>query len=219
VIRVAIADDQELVREGLRMMLQAEVDITVVAEASTGVEAVASVREHDPDVVVMDVRMPELDGIEATRQIAATGSAARVLMVTTFDLDEYVYAAMKAGASGFLLKDARREQLVHAIRTVAQGDQLLAPSITRRLIEDFCGQPDPDPATRERFSPRELEVIGLIARGMSNGEIAGELFVAETTVKSHVARILTKLDLRDRVQVVVYAYESGLVRPGPGRTR
>ncbi len=214
-IRVVIADDQELVREGLRMMLQAEDDISVVGEARTGVEAVDAVRQHDPDVVVMDVRMPELDGIEATRQIASAGAAARVLMVTTFDLDEYVYAAMKAGASGFLLKDARREQLVNAIRTVAHGDQLLAPSITRRLIEDFCGQPDPDPAVRERFSPRELDVIGLIARGMSNAEIAGELFVAETTVKSHVARILTKLDLRDRVQVVVYRLRVGPRPSGP----
>lgn len=215
-IDVLIADDQDLVREGLRMMIEAEPDIQVVAEAGTGAAAVAATRQHDPDVVLMDVRMPEIDGIEATHRLASTGCRARVLMLTTFDLDEYVYRAMKAGASGFLLKDARREQLVAAIRTIAAGDQLLAPSITRRLIEDFCARPDPGPPKRpnERLSARELDVVKRIARGMSNAEIAHDLYLAETTVKSHVARVLTKLGLRDRVQIVIYAYEAGLTRSG-----
>lgn len=215
-IDVLIADDQDLVREGLRMMIEAERDIRVVAEAATGVAAVTAARQHQPDLALMDVRMPEIDGIEATRQLIASGSRTRVLMLTTFDLDEYVYRAMKAGASGFLLKDARRDQLVAAVRTIAAGDQLLAPSITRRLIEDFCAQPDPGTGAKplEHLSERELDVIGRIARGMSNAEIATDLYLAETTVKSHVARILTKLGLRDRVQIVVYAYETGLIRPG-----
>jgi DNA-binding NarL/FixJ family response regulator len=216
VIDVLIADDQDLVREGLRMMIEAEPDIRVVAEAATGAEAVASARQHVPHLVLMDVRMPEIDGIEATRQLVNGGSPSRILMLTTFDLDEYVYRALKAGASGFLLKDARREQLVTAVRTVAAGDQLLAPSITRRLIEDYCARPDPNGSAHpsDRLSERELDVVQRIARGMTNAEIASDLFVAETTVKSHVARILTKLGLRDRVQVVVYAYETGLCRPG-----
>ena len=215
-IHVLIADDQDLVREGLRMMIEAEPDIRVVAEAATGAAAVAATRQHVPDLVLMDVRMPEIDGIEATRQLVKGGSPSRILMLTTFDLDEYVYQALKAGASGFLLKDARREQLVTAVRTVAAGDQLLAPSITRRLIEDYCARPNPTESARppHGLSQRELDVIQRIARGMTNAEIASDLFLAETTVKSHVARVLTKLGLRDRVQVVVYAYETGLSRPG-----
>jgi DNA-binding NarL/FixJ family response regulator len=213
---VVLADDQDLVREGLRMMIDAEPDITVSGEARNGNEALARVRELDPDVVLMDVRMPDLDGIEATARLVAGGAKARVLMLTTFDLDEYVYRAMKAGASGFLLKDAKREQLVSAIRTVASGESLLAPAITRRLIEDFCNRPPPGGSlpVANRLSDRESEVVRLLARGLSNAEIAGELFLGETTVKSHVARILAKLNLRDRVQIVVFAYESGLVRPG-----
>jgi DNA-binding NarL/FixJ family response regulator len=216
VIGVLIADDQDLVREGLRMMIEAEPDIRVVAEAASGAAAVAAAQQHDPDVALMDVRMPEIDGIEATRRLISAGCRTRVLMLTTFDLDEYVYRAMKAGASGFLLKDARREQLVAAVRTVAAGDQLLAPSITRRLIEDFCARADPTTSAplTERLSERELDVVQRIARGMSNAEIASDLYLAETTIKSHVARTLTKLRLRDRVQIVVYAYENGLIRPG-----
>ncbi|HEX3004109.1 MAG TPA: response regulator transcription factor [Angustibacter sp.] len=215
-IDVVIADDQDLVREGLRMMIEAEPDIRVVAEVGNGHDAVAATRRHDPDVVLMDVRMPDVDGIEATRRLSAAGVRARVLMLTTFDLDEYVYAAMKAGAIGFLLKDATREQLVASIRTALSGDEILAPSITRRLIEGFCSQPPPGqvaPAAAA-LSERELEVVRLIARGMSNAEIAAALYLAETTVKSHVARILTKLGLRDRVQTVVFAYENGLVHRG-----
>jgi DNA-binding NarL/FixJ family response regulator len=216
-IRVLIADDQDLVREGLRMMLGAEPDIEVVAEAATGRQALDGARAHDPDVLLMDVRMPELDGIEATARLTGAGGRARILMLTTFDLDEYVYRAMKAGASGFLLKDASRDQLAAAVRTVAAGDALLAPAITRRLIEDFCRRPPPSagelPAAQQ-LSPRELEVLRLLAQGRSNAEIATELFLSEATVKSHVARILNKLGLRDRVQAVVLAYESGLVRPG-----
>ena len=214
-ISVVIADDQDLVREGLQMMIEAEPDIRVVAQASTGAEAISAVRTHDPDVVLMDVRMPEIDGIEATRRLVSSGARSHVLMLTTFDLDEYVYAAMRAGASGFLLKDAPRDQLVTAVRTVARGEALLAPAITQRLIERFVAQPRADetaPALTE-LSPRELEVLRLLARGLSNSEIAGELVVGEATVKTHVARILRKLSVRDRVQAVVLAYESGLVQP------
>jgi DNA-binding NarL/FixJ family response regulator len=217
VIRVVIADDQDLVREGLRMMLEAEPDIEVAAEAGNGIDALAAARTHDPDVLLMDIRMPELDGIEATARLVGSNARTRILVLTTFDLDEYVYRAMKAGASGFLLKDANREQLAHAVRTVAAGEALLAPSITRRLIEDYCRHPPPGldrPAAADELSPRELEVLQLVARGMANAEIAGELFLSEATVKSHVARILSKLGLRDRVQAVVLAYESGIVRPG-----
>jgi DNA-binding NarL/FixJ family response regulator len=216
VIRVLLADDQDLVREGLRMMLDAEEDIEVVGEAADGRQALAEARRLDPDVVVMDVRMPELDGIEATARLAQTGSHARVLVLTTFDLDEYVYRALKAGASGFLLKDAKREQLAAAVRTVADGGSLLAPAITRRLIEDYCRRPEPGglPATAAALSERELDVLRRVARGRSNAEIAAELVLSEATVKSHVARILDKLELRDRTQVIVFAYESGLVRPG-----
>jgi DNA-binding NarL/FixJ family response regulator len=217
VIRIVIADDLDLVREGLRMMLEAEPDLEVVGEAGDGVEALAAARTHDPDVVLMDVRMPNLDGIEATRRLVASGARARVLMLTTFDLDEYVYRALKAGASGFLLKDAKREQLASAVRTIAGGESLLAPSITRRMIEDFCKRPPPAegiPDVATGLSDREREVLRLLARGLSNAEIAAELFLSEATVKSHVARILAKLDLRDRVQIVVFAYESGVIRPG-----
>lgn len=216
-IRVVIADDQELVREGLRMMLEAEPDIDVVGEAGNGAAALDAARSLDPDVVLMDVRMPQLDGIEATSRLAAAQARARILVLTTFDLDEYVYRAMKAGASGFLLKDATREQLAAAVRTVANGEALLAPAITRRLLEDFCRRPPPSaglPPGAENLSPRELEVVRLLAQGLSNAEIAAELFLSDATVKSHVARILSKLGLRDRVQAVVFAYESGLVRPG-----
>jgi len=217
VIRIVIADDQELVREGLRMMLDAEPDLSVVGEAGDGDEALAAARAHDPDVLLMDVRMPKLDGIEATRRLVTSGGRARVLVLTTFDLDEYVYRAMKAGASGFLLKDARREQLATAVRTIARGESLLAPAITRRLIEDFCDRPPPTagmPDAVAHLSERELEVLRLVARGLSNAEIAGRLHLSDATVKSHVARILAKLDLRDRVQTVVFAYETGVVRPG-----
>jgi DNA-binding NarL/FixJ family response regulator len=218
-IRVVIADDQDLVREGLRMMLEAEPDIAVAGEAGTGKEALDITRQTNADLVLMDVRMPDLDGIEATARLVSSGSRARVLVLTTFDLDEYVYRALKAGASGFLLKDATREQLAAAVRTVAAGDALLAPAITRRLVEDFCRRPPPSgsaPADLD-LSPRELEVLKLLARGLSNAEIAGALYLSEATVKSHVARMLAKLRLRDRAQAIVYAYESGLVRPGQTR--
>jgi DNA-binding NarL/FixJ family response regulator len=214
-IRVLIADDQSLVREGLRLMLDAESDIDVVGEAENGKQALEQTRSLDPDVVLMDVRMPELDGLEATARLAESGARARVLMLTTFDLDEYVYRAMKAGASGFLLKDAKREQLAAAVRTVAGGESLLAPAITQRLIEDFCRRPPAELAmATSGLSERELEVVRLVARGLSNKEIATELYLSEATVKSHVARILAKLELRDRVQVVVFAYEQGIARPG-----
>jgi DNA-binding NarL/FixJ family response regulator len=217
VIRVVIADDQALVRDGVRMMLSVERDIEVVGEAGDGREALELTRRFSPDVVLMDVRMPELDGIEATRRLVAAGSSARILVLTTFDLDEYVYAAMHAGASGFLLKDARREQLVAAVRTIVAGDMLIAPTVTRRLVEDFCKRPPPSagvPEALAELTERELEVARAVARGLSNAEIAQELFLGETTVKSHVASILAKLALRDRVQIVVLAFESGLVRPG-----
>jgi DNA-binding NarL/FixJ family response regulator len=215
-IGVLLADDQELVRSGFRLILDLADGIEVVGEAADGREAVRLAKELQPDVVLMDVRMPELDGIEATRRLRQAGVEARVLVLTTFDLDEYVYAAVRAGASGFLLKDAPREQLVNAVRTVARGEALLAPAITQRLIERFVARPSPDeaaPALAE-LSPRELEVLRLLARGLSNAEIAGALVVGEATVKTHVARILRKLDLRDRVQAVVFAYETGLVEPG-----
>jgi DNA-binding NarL/FixJ family response regulator len=216
---VLIADDQALVRAGFRMILEAEEDMEVVGEASDGREAVAEAQRLRPEVVLMDVRMPEVDGIEATRRLLGEGRpAAKVVMLTTFDMDEYVYDALRVGASGFLLKDVPPEQLVAGIRAVASGDALLAPSVTRRVIEEFVRRP---PATVRTLPPkladltsRELEVLQLIARGLSNAEIAAELFVSETTVKTHVAHVLMKLDLRDRVQAVVLAYESGLVEPG-----
>lgn len=218
-IRVLIADDQALVRGGFRMILDAQQDIEVVGEACDGREALARARELTPDVVLMDIRMPELDGLEATRRLLSGDGTCRVLILTTFDLDEYVYAAMKAGASGFLIKDVRPEQLADAVRVVAAGEALLAPVITRRLIEHFVSRPAPSPGAPEQLedlSERELEVVKLIARGQSNDEIALELFVTRATVKTHVTHILTKLQLRDRVQVVVLAYECGLVQPGAG---
>ena len=216
-IRVLIADDQALVRGGFRVILEAQKDIEVVGEASDGREALAQARELDPDVVLMDIRMPELDGLEATRRLVSGDGSARVLMLTTFDLDEYVYAAMKAGASGFLLKDVRPEQLAEAVRVVAAGDSLLAPAITQRLIAEYVRRPPPGsgaPTELSELTERELEVLKLIARGLSNGEIASAPFVSEATVKTHVTHVLTKLKLRDRVQAVVLAYESGLVHPG-----
>jgi DNA-binding NarL/FixJ family response regulator len=215
VISVLLADDQELVREGLRMLLDAEPDIHVAGEVDDGRSALAETRRLDPDVVLMDVRMPELDGIAATAQLVDSGSRTRILMLTTFDLDEYVYRAMKAGASGFLLKDASRGQLAEAVRTVSAGEAMLAPTITRRLIEDFCRGPDPGNGEADLdLSPRELETCRLVARGLSNREIAAQLYVSEATVKTHVAHILSRLGLRDRVQIAVFAYERGIVRPG-----
>jgi DNA-binding NarL/FixJ family response regulator len=216
--RVLIADDQALVRTGFRMILDAEPDIEVVGEAENGNEAVTLSRSLQPDVVLMDIRMPEMDGIEATRRVVAPGDGAapRVLMLTTFDLDEYVYDALRAGASGFLLKDVPAEQLAAGVRMVAAGDALLAPSITKRLIEEFAAAPAaaaPPPGLDE-LTPRELEVFKLVARGLSNAEIAEQLIVGETTVKTHVTRLLMKLGLRDRVQAVVLAYEFGVVMPG-----
>jgi DNA-binding NarL/FixJ family response regulator len=214
-IRVLLADDQGLVRAGFRMILRAEPDIEVVGEAGDGEEAVARTRETAPDVVLMDIRMPGVDGVEATRRITATPGP-RVLVLTTFDLDEYVYEALRAGASGFLLKDAPEEQLVAAIRVVASGGSLFAPSVTRRLIEEFARRgrrPEP-PQQLADLTSRELEVLRLLARGLSNAEIADTLVVSEHTTKTHVASVLSKLDLRNRVQAVVLAYESGLVTPG-----
>ena len=217
-IRVLIADDQQLVRGGFRMILRAEPDLDVVGEAADGAEAIALARALDPDVVLMDVRMPNVDGIEATRRIIdGSEDAPRVLVLTTFDLDEYVYEALRAGASGFLLKDAPEEQLVSGIRIVADGGSLFAPAVTRRLIERFAGAaPQPPAPALAELTPRELEVLRLLARGLSNAEIAAELVVSEHTAKTHVAHILNKLDLRDRVQAVVIAYESGVVRAARG---
>jgi DNA-binding NarL/FixJ family response regulator len=216
---VLIVDDQALVRAGFRMILEAEQDIEVVGEAADGREAVEKARRLRPDVVLMDVRMPDVDGIEATRRLLGDfGSDAKVVMLTTFDMDEYVYDALRAGASGFLLKDVPPEQLVAGIQAVASGDALLAPSVTRRVIEEFVRRPPASvrtlPPRLGELTARELEVLKLIARGLSNAEIATELFVSETTVKTHVAHVLMKLDLRDRVQAVVLAYESGLIEPG-----
>jgi DNA-binding NarL/FixJ family response regulator len=216
VIRVLLADDQELVRSGFRLILELADGIEIAGEAADGREAVRLAKELQHDVVLMDVRMPELDGIEATRQLRQAGIEARVLVLTTFDLDEYVYEAVRAGASGFLLKDAPREQLINAVQTVARGEALLAPAITQRLIERFVARPPANetaPALAE-LSARELEVLRLLARGLSNAEIATTLIVGEATVKTHVTRILRKLDVRDRLQAVVFAYESGLVQPG-----
>jgi DNA-binding NarL/FixJ family response regulator len=217
VITVLIADDQDLVREGLRMMLEAEPDLSVAGEAGDGGQALDRARLLDPDVILLDIRMPRMNGIEATTRLAQSGSRARILILTTFDLDEYVYQALRAGASGFLLKDASREQLAGAVRAVAAGEALLAPAITRRLIEDFCRGPAPGTLTAGaagRLTERELGVVRLVAQGLSNAEIAGRLYLSETTVKSHIARTLAKLGLRDRVQIAVYAYEHGIVRPG-----
>ena len=220
-IRILLVDDQALVRAGFRMILDAEEDVEVVGEAVDGRDAIEQVRTLRPDVVLMDIRMPELDGLEATRRILAGydgENAPRILMLTTFDLDEYVYEALRAGASGFLLKDTPPEQLVSAIHVIAEGDSLLSPSVTKRVISEFVRGTGPKPEAQfprlDDLTARELEVLKAIARGLSNAEIAKELFVSETTVKTHVARILMKLNLRDRVQAVVLAYEAGVVAPG-----
>ncbi len=220
ITRCIIADDQAMVREGFAAVLAAQPGLVVVGQAVDGADAVSQARQLEPDVILMDVRMPLLDGLQATRQIlgAAPGThVPRVLMLTTFDLDEYVYDALRAGASGFLLKDATAAELVHAVRVVAAGDALLAPSVTRRLIADFARRPRADapvPAALGPLTQRETEVLRLIARGLSNAEISDTLVIAEQTTKSHIGRILAKLDLRDRAQAVVLAYESGLVAPG-----
>jgi DNA-binding NarL/FixJ family response regulator len=226
---VLLVDDQELMRMAFRMVIESQPDLTVAGEASSGLDAVRQVAALEPDVVLMDVRMPELDGVEATRRIIDSGSDARVIILTTFDLDEYVYAGLRAGASGFLLKDAQPAELLAAIRAVASGDAVVAPSVTRRLLDAYAhrlvapgqagAEPEDraDPAQRaklDQLTSRELEVLLLVARSNSNGEIAQQLFVTEATVKSHVGRILAKLELRDRVQIVVFAYESGLVARG-----
>jgi DNA-binding NarL/FixJ family response regulator len=216
-VSVLIADDQALVRAGFRKLLEAEPSLRVVAEASDGVEAVELARCQQPDIVLMDIRMPRLDGLEATRRLLERPTRTRVVMLTTFDLDEYVFDALTAGASGFLLKDAPPDQLIAAIQVVAGGDALLAPSITRRLIEQFVRQPPAragPPRQLIGLTTRELEVLRLLARGLSNAEIAAELVLGEATVKTHVGNLLMKLGLRDRVQAVVLAYESGLIHPG-----
>ena len=214
-VRVLLADDQDLVRAGFRMILETQADIQVVGEAADGVEAITATRRLQPDVVLMDIRMPNLDGLQATKQIVAARSGSRVVILTTFDLDEYVYQALTAGASGFLLKNAPPEQLIGAVRVVAAGDALLSPSITRRVIEQFARLPPPGGTDAlQGLTDRERQVLQLVARGLSNAEIAAELFVSDATVKSHVAHLLATLQLRDRVQAVVLAYESGLVRPG-----
>ena len=217
-MKVLIADDQALVRAGLRMILESQADIEVVAEAADGEEALAAVKVHRPDVVLMDVKMPKLNGLEALRRIASLGDpTTKVLILTTFDLDEYVYDALRDGASGFLLKDMRPAQLIEAVRGVMGGDALLSPSVTRRLIEKFMQPSRLSPATVHllgRLTPRETEVLKLVARGLKNSEIAQTLFLSESTVKTHVARLLSKLELRDRAQAVVIAYEAGLVVVG-----
>ncbi|UBU13048.1 response regulator [Nonomuraea gerenzanensis] len=217
-IRVVVADDQELVRAGFSMILDAQPDIEVVAEAGDGAQAIAAVREHRPDLLLLDIRMPVMDGIEAARAICAEGDC-RVLMLTTFDLDDYVYDALRAGASGFLLKDVRRDDLVHAVRVVSAGESLLAPSVTTKLIADFTSRAAPRAAAppSQRLSVltgREQETLRMMARGLSNAEIAREMVVSEHTVKTHVSNVLTKLGLRDRVQAVIAAYETGLIVPG-----
>ncbi|MET8825038.1 response regulator transcription factor [Streptomyces sp. NPDC004610] len=218
-VRVVVADDQELVRSGFSMILEAQPDIEVVAEAGNGAEAVAAVRDHAPDVLLLDIRMPVMDGLEAARRVCA-GSGCKVVMLTTFDLDEYVYEALYAGASGFLLKDVRRDDLVHAVRVVAAGDSLLAPAVTRRLVADIVRRrraeaaAEVTPRRLDVLTAREVETLRLLARGLSNAEIATTLFVSEHTVKTHVSNVLSKLGLRDRVQAVICAYETGLVAPG-----
>ncbi|MFJ5780099.1 response regulator [Streptomyces sp. NPDC093094] len=218
-VRVVVADDQELVRSGFSMILEAQPDIEVVAEAGDGAEAVAAVRRHEPDVLLLDIRMPVMDGLEAARRVCAE-SDCKVVMLTTFDLDEYVYDALCAGASGFLLKDVRRDDLVHAVRVVAAGDSLLAPAVTRRLVADLVRRrraeaaSEVTPSTLDALTAREVETLRLLARGLTNAEIATTLFVSEHTVKTHVSNVLSKLGLRDRVQAVISAYETGLVTPG-----
>ena len=217
-IRILIVDDQALIRSGLRMILEAEPGLSVIGEAGDGREALEIATRQRPDVVLMDIRMPTMDGIEATRRLNASvlDPKPRVLILTTFDLDEYVYSAIRAGASGFLLKDAPPDDLIHAIRVIARGEALLAPTVTRRLIEEFASQPQGDsaPEGMDQLTEREAEVLRSLAAGLSNAEISDALFVSEATVKTHISHILTKLGLRDRVQAVVVAYESGLVRPG-----
>jgi DNA-binding NarL/FixJ family response regulator len=218
-IGVLVVDDQGLVRAGFRMILEAQPDIEVVGEAADGLDAVAAARRLRPDVVLMDIRMPRLDGLEATRRLAGPGveRPVRVLMLTTFDLDEYVFEALRAGASGFLLKDLPREDLVAAVRVVARGDALLAPAVTRRLIEEFARRPAataPDPRVLQALTAREREALELMARGLSNAEMAAALYVSEHTVKTHVGNVLAKLGLRDRIHAVILAYEVGLVQPG-----
>jgi DNA-binding NarL/FixJ family response regulator len=218
-IRVVIADDQSMVRAGFRSLLQAEPDIDVVAEAADGEQAIAAVRRFKPDVTLMDIRMPNVDGLEATRRIVEAGSATRILILTTFDLDEYVYAGLRAGASGFLLKDASPEQLIAAIHVLVEGEAVLAPSVTRRVVEAFARLPAPQDdlqAALGTLTTREREVLALMARGRSNSELADALVVSEATAKTHVRNVLAKLDLRDRVHAVVFAYECGLVQPGAG---
>jgi DNA-binding NarL/FixJ family response regulator len=216
VIRILLVDDQELVRTGFRVVLDAEPDFDVVGEAADGLAALQATEKLRPDLVLMDIRMPNLDGIEATRRIAATVAAPRILILTTFDLDDYVYEALRAGAGGFLLKDARADELCSAVRTVAAGDALLSPPITRKLIENYTRRPPPSahPTSLGELTPREIEVFRLLARGMSNTDIAHQLVVGDATVKTHVARIFSKLHLHDRAQAVVLAYESGLIQPG-----
>ncbi|TQN37320.1 LuxR family two component transcriptional regulator [Blastococcus colisei] len=214
---VVIADDQPMVRAGLRSLLEGEKGVVVVGEAVDGEQALALVDRHRPDVVLMDIRMPVLDGLEATRRLVAQQSPARVLVLTTFDLDEYVFEALRAGASGFLLKDATAEELIGAVRTLAAGDAILAPAVTRRVIEAFGDVPHIDPRVAGRLdllSAREVEVLRLLARGLSNAGIAAELYISDATAKTHVSNVLTKLGLRDRVHAVIFAYESGLLRPG-----
>jgi DNA-binding NarL/FixJ family response regulator len=215
-VRIGVVDDQPLIRTGLRTMIEHAADLELVGEAGDGEQAVDLARRHRPDVVLMDVRMPVVDGIEATRRITADPdlTGVRVIVLTTFDVDDYVHAAIRAGASGFLLKDATRDELLNAVRVVAGGDALLAPTVTRRLIHEFVQRPPsrrPDPARLDALTQREREVLVLIARGMSNAEIAAELIVGDATVKSHVAHVLMKLDLRDRIQAVILAYELGIV--------
>jgi len=216
-IKVLIADDQALVRAGFKMILETDPDVHVVAEADDGAEAVEAALRTRPDIALMDIRMPGMDGLEATRRIIAAPSPPRVLILTTFDLDEYVFDALTAGASGFLLKDVAPEQLLAGIKIIAQGDSLLSPSVTRRLIESFVRDGrqtrEPPPVLNE-LTPRELEILQLVARGLSNSEIADQLVVSSTTIKTHVARVLMKLALRDRIQAVVFAYENGVIRPG-----
>jgi DNA-binding NarL/FixJ family response regulator len=216
-LRVVVVDDQALMRTGFRMILESA-DIEVVAEAKNGLEAVSVVAATNPDVVLMDIRMPELDGVEATRRIHESGSTARVLILTTFDLDDYVYSALRAGAAGFLLKDTPPEKLIDAVEVIAAGEALLAPSVTRRLVAEFAtnSHGSAPVAGLDDLTERETEVLQAMARGLSNAEIAADLFVGETTVKTHVGRVLMKLGIRDRVQAVVLAYESGLIRPGQG---
>ncbi|HSK27549.1 MAG TPA: response regulator transcription factor [Jiangellales bacterium] len=221
-ISVVVADDQGMVRAGFRSLLDGEPDLDVVGEAADGEEAVEVVRRLQPDVVLMDIRMPVLDGIAATRSLVAEGVRTRVLVLTTFDLDEYVFEALRAGASGFLLKDAPAEELASAIRVVAAGDSLLAPGVTRRVVDAFLRRPAPRPVREadpalSRLTPRELEVLGLLARGLSNADIADRLVVSEATAKTHVSNVLSKLGLRDRVQAVIFAYESGVVVAGESR--